>query len=54
MIKDSEAFNKLVPEILALAKNEQRQNELKSNIGNLGIINADEIIANEILKHISK
>ncbi len=54
MIKDSEAFNKLVPEILALAKNEQLQNELKSNIGKLGIINADEIIANEILKHISK
>lgn len=52
MVKDSEALDKLVPEILQLSKNEQLQNELKSNIGKLGIINADEIIATEILKQI--
>lgn len=52
MIKDSEAFNKLVPAILQLAKNEQLQNELKSNIGKLGITNADEVIAKEILKQV--
>ena len=52
MVKDSEALYKLVPEILQLSKNEQLQNELKSNIGKLGITNADEIIAKEILKQI--
>jgi UDP-N-acetylglucosamine--N-acetylmuramyl-(pentapeptide) pyrophosphoryl-undecaprenol N-acetylglucosamine transferase len=52
MVKDSEALDKLVPAILALADNKQQQNELKENIGKLGITNADEIIASEILKQI--
>ncbi len=52
MIKDSEALDKLVTEILALSKNEKKQKELKDNISILGIINADEIIAKEILKQI--
>jgi UDP-N-acetylglucosamine--N-acetylmuramyl-(pentapeptide) pyrophosphoryl-undecaprenol N-acetylglucosamine transferase len=52
MVKDSEALNKLVPAILELSKNEQLQNELKSNIGKLGITNADEVIAKAILKQI--
>ncbi|MGC4100098.1 undecaprenyldiphospho-muramoylpentapeptide beta-N-acetylglucosaminyltransferase [Ferruginibacter sp.] len=52
MVKDSEALNKLVPSIIALVKNEQQQAELKTNIGQLGITNADEIIAKEILKTI--
>lgn len=52
MIKDSEAINKLVPAIIALAKDEKKQQELKSNIGKLAVINADEIIAREILKNI--
>ncbi len=52
MVKDSEALDRLVPEILALSKNEQQQNELKGNIGKLGITNADEVIAKEILKYI--
>jgi UDP-N-acetylglucosamine--N-acetylmuramyl-(pentapeptide) pyrophosphoryl-undecaprenol N-acetylglucosamine transferase len=50
LIKDSEALDQLVPAILALSKNEVQQTELKINIGSLGIINADEIIAKEILK----
>ncbi len=52
MVTDNEALNKLVAEILALSKNEQLQKELKTNIGKLGITNADEIIAKEILKQI--
>ena len=54
MIKDSEALDKLVPAIIALAKDEQRQTELKNNIAKLAITNADEIIAAEILKAIAK
>ena len=54
MIKDSEALDKLVPAIIALAKNEQRQTELQNNIAKLAIANADEIIAKEILEAITK
>ena len=50
MIKDSEAFALLVPAIIALAKDESKQEALKSNINKLAITNADEIIATEILK----
>lgn len=50
MIKDSEALSMLVPSIMALSKDENKQNELKSNIGKLAVSNADEIIATEILK----
>jgi UDP-N-acetylglucosamine--N-acetylmuramyl-(pentapeptide) pyrophosphoryl-undecaprenol N-acetylglucosamine transferase len=49
MIADREVGDKLVPEILRLAKNKEQQQELKRNIGMLAIINADERIANEIL-----
>jgi UDP-N-acetylglucosamine--N-acetylmuramyl-(pentapeptide) pyrophosphoryl-undecaprenol N-acetylglucosamine transferase len=49
MVKDTEALDKLIPAIIALSKNEQQQNELRANIGKLGITNADEIIAKEIL-----
>ena len=52
MVKDSEALDKLIPAIIRLAKDEQRETTLKTNIGMLGIINADEIIANEILNSI--
>jgi UDP-N-acetylglucosamine--N-acetylmuramyl-(pentapeptide) pyrophosphoryl-undecaprenol N-acetylglucosamine transferase len=50
MIKDSEALELLVPSIIALSKDEHKQQELKSNISKLAITNADEIIATEILK----
>ncbi|MFN8252163.1 MAG: undecaprenyldiphospho-muramoylpentapeptide beta-N-acetylglucosaminyltransferase [Ferruginibacter sp.] len=52
MVKDSEALDKLVPELLQLAKNETLQNELKNNIGQLGVTNADEVIAKAILKYL--
>ena len=50
MIEDSEALNELVPAIISLSRDVEKQNELKNNISKLGIINADEIIAKEILK----
>jgi UDP-N-acetylglucosamine--N-acetylmuramyl-(pentapeptide) pyrophosphoryl-undecaprenol N-acetylglucosamine transferase len=48
-VRDSEAVEKLVSAIIALAKDEARQNELKTNISKLAISNADEVIAKEIL-----
>jgi UDP-N-acetylglucosamine--N-acetylmuramyl-(pentapeptide) pyrophosphoryl-undecaprenol N-acetylglucosamine transferase len=50
MIKDSEAAVKLVPAIIALAKSEKQQQELKNEIAALGVTNADELIAKKILE----
>jgi UDP-N-acetylglucosamine--N-acetylmuramyl-(pentapeptide) pyrophosphoryl-undecaprenol N-acetylglucosamine transferase len=49
MIRDSEAREKLVPSIVSLAKDEAKQQELKSNIAKLAITNADEVIAGVII-----
>jgi UDP-N-acetylglucosamine--N-acetylmuramyl-(pentapeptide) pyrophosphoryl-undecaprenol N-acetylglucosamine transferase len=49
MIPDREAADKLVYEILRLAKNQNERQELMNNIGKLAITDADEKIANEIL-----
>jgi UDP-N-acetylglucosamine--N-acetylmuramyl-(pentapeptide) pyrophosphoryl-undecaprenol N-acetylglucosamine transferase len=54
MIKDSEAKEKLVPAVIALAKNEQQQNLFKENIGKLAVTNADEVVAGEVLRLINK
>lgn len=52
MITDADALQKLVPSVLELAGNESEQMELKKNIAKLAVIDADEIIAKEILKTI--
>jgi UDP-N-acetylglucosamine--N-acetylmuramyl-(pentapeptide) pyrophosphoryl-undecaprenol N-acetylglucosamine transferase len=52
MVKDNEAFSKIVPMIIELANDENRQREMKANIGNLAISDADKIIADEVLKAI--
>ena len=52
IIKDSEALHSLIPAIIALSKDEGKQQELKRNIGQLAIANADEVIANNILNSI--
>ncbi|MDB5199808.1 MAG: UDP-N-acetylglucosamine--N-acetylmuramyl-(pentapeptide) pyrophosphoryl-undecaprenol [Chitinophagaceae bacterium] len=50
MINDSEVNEKLINAIAALANDSVKTNELKENIAKLGNTNADELIANEILK----
>ncbi len=50
MINDAEALDKLVPLTIELAKDENRQLEMKKNIAALAITDADNVIANEILK----
>ena len=52
MVKDSEASDKIVPMIIELSKNENKQLELKENIGRLAVTDADIKIADEILKTI--
>ena len=53
LVRDSEVKQKLIPELLALASDEQKQNELKVNIKKLAVTNADERIAGEILEFLN-
>ncbi len=50
LVKDNEAGEKLVKTVIDLAKDENRQNELKKNIGALAITDADNKIASEVLR----
>src|SRR5688572_22844665 len=50
IVKDNEAMEKIVPMIIELAKNENKQAELKKNIAALAITDADKRIADEIVK----
>jgi len=50
IVRDSEAKDKVIPMIIDLAMDEGKQNELKNNIGQLAIADADSRIAEEILK----
>jgi UDP-N-acetylglucosamine--N-acetylmuramyl-(pentapeptide) pyrophosphoryl-undecaprenol N-acetylglucosamine transferase len=52
MVKDSEA-EKIVPLVVELKQDEQRQRKLGEEIGKYAVLSADERIAEEILKTIS-
>ena len=52
MVKDSEAGGKMVPTILSLATDKEKQNELKKNMTGLGVTDADKKVAEEVLKQI--
>lgn len=52
MIADAEARGTLLRAIIDLAGNNRLQDELKENISRLGVTNADELIAKEILEAI--
>lgn len=52
MIKDKDASESIVPMIISLAKDEGKQNELKNNIAAFAISDADERIAEVVLKNI--
>ena len=54
MVKDSEALEKVVSTIVGLSKDESKQQQLKENISKLAIVNADEAIAQDILKNITR
>lgn len=53
LVKDADAAQQLVPAVIALAKDEARQNELKKNIAQLGTRNADELIASAIIRELN-
>ncbi len=52
IVKDQEAKTKLVSTVIALVKDETLQQQFQTNSKLLAVLNADEVIAKEILKHI--
>ena len=54
MVKDSEAKEKIAAMAIDLAKNEALRSEMIDNLSRLAITNADERVAEEILKIINK
>jgi UDP-N-acetylglucosamine--N-acetylmuramyl-(pentapeptide) pyrophosphoryl-undecaprenol N-acetylglucosamine transferase len=54
LINDNLAIDTLVPEALRLLNDKNASNQLAVNIGKMALPNADEIIANEVLKLIKK
>lgn len=50
LVKDAEVKDKLVSTAIELALNENEQQKLKNNISKLAIADADEVIADEILR----
>jgi UDP-N-acetylglucosamine--N-acetylmuramyl-(pentapeptide) pyrophosphoryl-undecaprenol N-acetylglucosamine transferase len=54
IVKDDKVMEKLITTVLELAKNEEKQNELKKNIGELRITDADTRITDEIMKILQK
>jgi UDP-N-acetylglucosamine--N-acetylmuramyl-(pentapeptide) pyrophosphoryl-undecaprenol N-acetylglucosamine transferase len=54
MVKDDAATNDLVNTLLKLIADENLQNELKNNIKQLAVKNADEVIASQILQAINR
>jgi len=53
LVKDSEAKEKLVATAIGLLKDEARRRQLEENIHRLAVTNADEVIAEEILRQCS-
>jgi UDP-N-acetylglucosamine--N-acetylmuramyl-(pentapeptide) pyrophosphoryl-undecaprenol N-acetylglucosamine transferase len=54
LIKDNEALNKLVPAVVALSQNIPLQEKLEYNISKLGVYDADNLVATEILNYLDK
>jgi UDP-N-acetylglucosamine--N-acetylmuramyl-(pentapeptide) pyrophosphoryl-undecaprenol N-acetylglucosamine transferase len=54
MVPDANVKSGLFPCLLQLINDEQQTDELRANIAKLGNLNADELIATEIIKTISK
>lgn len=54
VVKDSEAKEKLMGKVMEILNDDAKQAELKKNIGKHAVVDADDIIAEEILKSINE
>jgi len=52
VVKDSEALDRVVPEVIRLAADVKQQEDMKKNIAAMAITDADNVIAKEILNAI--
>ncbi len=52
MVKDSEALEKLIPAVIDLVQDDLKQTELKKNLANCAVLDADKKVAEYILKSI--
>lgn len=53
MIKDEAVNNELIAALIQLAGNKSKQEEMKKNIASMAVLNADTMIASEVLKTIA-
>jgi UDP-N-acetylglucosamine:LPS N-acetylglucosamine transferase len=53
-VPDDKAATKLVDEVMALIADQSRREELSRNIAPLGVRNADDVIAETIIKTVHK
>jgi UDP-N-acetylglucosamine--N-acetylmuramyl-(pentapeptide) pyrophosphoryl-undecaprenol N-acetylglucosamine transferase len=53
IIKDSEVAQRMIPEIIHLINDDQRQLDMKKSIAAFAVLDADKRIAEEILKRIN-
>jgi len=54
MVKDSEVNEKLLPTLMQLIQDDESVVALQKNIKSFSLVNADEVIAKEIIEYISK
>ena len=52
LIKDNEVKEKLIPAVIELSRNEEKQKEFIDNISRLAVVDADEKVAREILEQL--
>ena len=52
LVRDREALENLVSTVIGLSGDEALQNDLKMNIGRFAVLNADEVIAEVVLKQL--
>jgi UDP-N-acetylglucosamine--N-acetylmuramyl-(pentapeptide) pyrophosphoryl-undecaprenol N-acetylglucosamine transferase len=54
MVKDSEAKESAIPLAIEIVEDEAKAAQLKTNMAQYAVIDADELIANEIVKNINE
>lgn len=50
MVRDSEAVEKLIENVISMLSDEKKSAKLSENVKKLALVNADEVIAKEVLK----
>jgi UDP-N-acetylglucosamine--N-acetylmuramyl-(pentapeptide) pyrophosphoryl-undecaprenol N-acetylglucosamine transferase len=54
IVKDNQVNEQLISTLLSLIKDEQRMNNIKQQLQPFALLNADNLIAEQIIQHIQK